>query len=80
MCERELLETRDAFLRELQSNDPVIRFVARARNQPGRLRAIDELDRAVMAKLKVIGDLADRRTASDAVPTHREQQLVLCRR
>src|SRR5215204_3320339 len=48
-------------------------------DQPGRDRAVDQLDRAVVAHEQVAGDLPDGRALGAGMPTDGEQQLVLGR-
>ena len=62
---------------QLEPDLALVGPVGPAAHEPGGDRAVDELDRAVVAQQQVAGDVADRRTGRVVVAADREQQLVL---
>jgi hypothetical protein len=73
------LEPFGALLGEMQSDDPVIVFVASPAHETCRVRPINEADRAVVQEQKIVGDLSDGRTTVVAMSTNGQEELVLGR-
>ena len=74
---RESLEAARAFGREHQAHHPLVVAIAPANNEPGRLRAVDQLDGAVMTKQQRGRDIANGRTTWIAAPADGQQELML---
>src|SRR4051794_3041356 len=73
----ELLDPLLAERRQPQPHDARVVIVTVALDETAGLRAVDELDGAVMPEQQVRRQLADRRAAVVVVTLDREQQLVL---
>lgn len=76
VSQRELAEHSLPLSREADvRNSPVV-ICAQPLEEPLRLEAVDQLDRAVMFQSQSLGELSDGRSRSTKA-THREQQLML---
>jgi hypothetical protein len=58
---------------------PAVDLAPSALDQPPRGESVDQLDGAVVVRLKPLGQLADRRRSPLRPPSDREQELVLAR-
>jgi len=73
------LEARCASIGEAHSDDSVIVWVARSKDESCALGAIDETDDAVVAQEEVVGHFADRGAPLVLVASDGEKELVLGR-
>jgi hypothetical protein len=80
MLNRELLQPPPADGGQPQSHHTVVIGVRPPAHQSRQHRPIHQLDRAVMAEEKKVGDVPDRRAPFVLVGAHREKKLMLGRR
>lgn len=77
MLRGEALQGREALRRRSQPHDAMVGWVAHPSNQAQVFGAVDQPHDAVMAKLEIVGDVADRRTFGVAVPAEGQEQLMV---
>jgi hypothetical protein len=74
----QLPETTGATGRQVQAHEPMIGLIDATIDETRVCGAVDEPDRAVMAKHQYLSNLSDRRRVGAAVAADCEEQLVLC--
>ena len=77
MCTAQLAEPSRAERREVEPDDALIDGVGAPVDEARIHRAVDEPDRAVVAKQQGVGDIADRRRVAAWTAPDREEQLML---